>query len=517
MNRIEDENDDEDDWRSVSSPSPIRWARVGVRASHIGSWKARASQPWAPLQNPFRISVIPHAICGKERRHLNAFFFSFYFLVTVTVATAGDWPRFLGPTANGISMETGLLDSFQSNSPALLWEKNIGTGYSAPSVRDNLLVLHHRISNEEIVECFQADSGKAVWRYGYPSRFQDPYGYNNGPRCTPLLTSNRCYTFGAEGKLVCLDLVTGKLVWQRDTGADWNVPAAFFGVGSTPLIEADKLLVMVGGQPDSGMVAFDPQTGKTLWESVGARNWEGQPMVGWPNERKVQWQPWEKQASYATPVACTIHGQRQVLCLMRQGLVALNPTNGQVNFSFWFRSRANDSVNAMSPVVSDDLILISGAYYQVGSVLLRVKPGGKDVEEAWRSTVLEIHWNTPILHDGYLYAFSGRNEPDANFRCVEFKTGKLIWERDERWPPHSTPTPSVYGRGSAIMADGKLIVLGEGGLLGLFKINPQKAEEISRLQVPQLHYPCWAAPVLSRKRLYLRSEDRLVCFNFAKP
>ena len=66
------------------------------------------------------------------------------------------------------------------------------------------------------------------------------------------------------------------------------------------------------------------------------------------------------------------------------------------------------------------------------------------------------------------------------------------------------------------MADGKLIVLGEGGLLGLFKVNPRQTEELARWQVPQLHYPCWAAPVLSQKKLYLRSENRLVCLNIAK-
>jgi outer membrane protein assembly factor BamB len=427
-----------------------------------------------------------------------------------------DWPRFLGPRANGVSSETGLLEQWPTNGPPLLWEKNIGTGYSAPSVRGELVVLHHRLKDDEIVEAFEASTGKPVWRYAYPSKFIDPYGYNNGPRCTPLLTEERCYTFGAEGKLACLELKTGKLIWQRDTGIDWNVPAAFFGVGSTPILEGDLLLVMVGGQPNSGMVAFDSKTGKTVWESVGEKNWQGQPMIAWPGERKVNWQSWEKQASYATPVAATIHGQRHILCLMRQGLVSLDPKTGAVNFSFWFRSTANDSVNAMSPMVVDDLVFISGAYYKVGSVVLRVKPDGKSVEEVWRSTVLEMHWSTPIYHNGNLYAFSGRNEPDARFRCVEFQTGKVLWDRDERWPPHSTPQPKVYGRGSAILADGKLIVLGEGGLLGLFKVNPKQPEEISRWQGPQLHYPCWAAPVLSRKRLFLRSEDRLVSLNLAK-
>ena len=202
---------------------------------------------------------------------------------------------------------------------------------------------------------------------------------------------------------------------------------------------------------------------------------------------------------------------------MRQGLVALNPTNGNVNSSFWFRSRVEESVNAMNPVVVDNLVFISAAYYKIGSVLLRVKPDNHSFDEVWRSTVLEIHWSTPVCHDGYLYAFSGRNEPDAHFRCVEFKIGKLMWDRDESFPAHSPETPKVFGRGSAIMAEGKLIVLGEGGLLGLFKVNSNKPEEISRFQVPQLHQPCWAAPVLSNKRLYIRSEDRLLCFDLKRP
>jgi len=431
-------------------------------------------------------------------------------------ARAEDWPHFLGPRANGISSETNLLEEWPTNRPPLVWQKSIGTGYSAPSVRDGLLVLHHRLKDEEVVEAFNAATGAPKWRHGYPSQFVDPYGYNNGPRCTPLLTSNRCYTFGAEGRLVSTDLATGKVVWERDTEKDWTIPQAFFGVGSTPVLESNRLFVMVGGQPNSGMVAFDADTGKTVWESVGKNNWEGVPMTAWPGERKVVWQVWEKQASYATPVLATIHGKRHLLCLMRQGLVSVDPATGAVNFSFWFRSRLNDSVNAMNPVVQGDLILISGAYYKVGSVLLRVKPDGKSLEEVWRSTALEIHWTTPILHEGYVYAFSGRNEPDARFRCVEFATGKVMWDRDESWPPHSSPTPPVYGRGSAILAEGKLIVLGEGGVLGLFKANPQKPEEISRFQVPGLHYPCWAAPILSNGRLYLRSENRLVCLNLAK-
>lgn len=437
------------------------------------------------------------------------------FVISALVSDASDWPRFLGPQGTAISEETGLLETLPTNGPTRLWARQIGTGYSAPSVFGNQLVLHHRVGDQEWVEAMDVASGKSQWRHGDPCQYVDPYGYNNGPRCTPLLTTDRCFTFGVEGRLLCLDRADGHVIWERNTGKDWNVPPAFFGVGSTPFLEGDKLLVMVGGQPNAGVVALDATTGRTLWESVGEKNWSGQKKVGWPGEPDVIWQNWEKQASYSSPVAATIHGRRHVLFLTRQGLVSLNPTNGQVQFSFWFRSRLNDSVNAMNPIVQDDLILISAAYYRVGSVLLRVRPDGEGVDEVWRSTALEVHWMTPVLRDGFLYAFSGRNEPDARLRCVELKTGKVMWDRDESWPPHSTDQPSVFGRGSFIFADGKLIALGEGGLLGFFKPNPNRLEEISRFQVPELGYPCWAAPVLSNRKLYLRNEKWLIAYDLA--
>jgi outer membrane protein assembly factor BamB len=331
---------------------------------------------------------------------------------------------------------------------------------------------------------------------------------------------------------MCLDLATGRLIWKRDTAKEWRVPEPFFGVGSTPWLEGDELIVMVGGQPNATVAALDAATGKTRWENVGQTNWEGVAALGWPGEAPYQWSGEEKLASYSSPVAASIHGRRQVLCFTRQGLVSLNPTNGAVNFSRWFESPVNESVNAMCPVVEDDLVLISGAYYRIGAVLLRVKPDGKSYEEVWRSPsqprehdaatgqlsepVLEVHWSTPVLRDGYLYAFTGRNEPDASFRCVDFKRGQVMWKREERWRSHSALQPTVYGRGSLILADGKLIVLGEGGKLGLFALNPRQPEEIGSWQVPQLHYPCWTGPVLSRQRLYLRSEDRLLCFDLSR-
>lgn len=432
-------------------------------------------------------------------------------MVLPRLAPGGDWPQFLGPQGDGTSPETNLIERIPAEGPPVVWKREVGTGYSAPSVRAGQLLLHHRLGNQEILEAFDAATGTSRWRHGTPTRFQDPYGYNNGPRASPLVTSNRVFAFGAEGRLVCVDTDRGRPIWERETGKEFEVPEAFFGVGSTPLLDDGRLIVMVGGQPNSGVVAFDPETGRTLWESVGEETWAGQPKIGWPGTPPVRWQRWDKQASYASPVAAMIHGQRHVLCLMRQGLVSVNPTNGAVRFRFWFRARVEESVNAANPVVHGDLILISAAYYRVGSVLLRVRPDGQGVDEVWRGTSLEMHWATPLWRDGRVYGFSGRNEPDSVLRCVDFLTGKTLWERDERWATRSSRQPPVFGRGSMILADGKLIALGEGGLLGMFRPSAERCEELGRWQVPDLGYPCWAAPVLADRRLYLRSEDRLVC------
>ncbi len=148
--------------------------------------------------------------------HLKTMLRIFVFILTCEFTLASDWPRFLGPQGTLTSAETNLLEFWGTNGPPVIWERSIGAGYGAPSVKGNQIVFHHRVKNEEVVECAEAATGKSLWRYAYPSAFIDPYGYNNGPRATPLLTTDRCFTFGAEGKLLCLNLMTSaRTIWQR--------------------------------------------------------------------------------------------------------------------------------------------------------------------------------------------------------------------------------------------------------------------------------------------------------------
>jgi outer membrane protein assembly factor BamB len=442
--------------------------------------------------------------------------------------TPTDWPVFLGPSGTGVTVDAGLADHWPKGGPPIVWSKHIGSGYSSPSIRVGKLVVHHRLRNESIVECLNAATGNSIWKIEYESTFTDPYGYNNGPRCTPLLTDKYCYTFGAEGKLLCLALATGKQAWARDVSKDFNVPQHFFGTGCTPILEGDLLIVLVGGQPNSGVVAFRASTGDVVWQSVGKSTWDGIE-TDWPNQPNYKWTGEEMVVSYSSPIAATIQGKRQVLCLMRQGLVSVDPRDGHVNFHYWFCSRDNESVNAARPVVIGNKILLSAAY-KVGSALLEVQPPGDSYKVLWRNrTNLLAHWSTPICRDGFVYGFSGRHEPEGELRCIELATGKINWstrgydgntdqlgmnprtgEVVNRATGEVMPFP-YFGRGSLTQVGDRFLVLGERGTLALAELSPHGYKELARASFKDIKYPVWPSPVVVGTKAYLRDENTLLC------
>lgn len=121
-----------------------------------------------------------------------------------------------------------------------------------------------------------------------------------------------------------------------------------------------------------------------------------------------------------------------------------------------------------------------------------------DEEEDYRAKHLKCHWNTPVYHDGYVYGSSGRHEDEAELRCLEWKTGKVIWNE------------KGLGRCSLTMIDGHFLCMCERNELLLLKANPKKFERLALWQT-NLGDPTWAATVVSNGLLYLRGKDRLIC------
>jgi outer membrane protein assembly factor BamB len=417
-------------------------------------------------------------------------------------AVTHDWPFFLGPTHDAVSTETRLSRTLP---PPIVWELPKGDGYTSPSIAGDHLVFVHRVRDEEIVECLHPETGAARWQFRYPTSYEDRYGYNNGPRSSPVIDRGRAFTVGALGQLHALDVATGRLIWKRDLRTDYKVPQDFFGTASTPIVEGSLLIVNVGAPGGPTVVGLDSATGKEVWRA--GRDWG---------------------PSYASPTPATIHGRRCVFVFAggesnppTGGLLCINPANGRVDFSFPWRSRSFESVNAACPVVVGNKVFVS-ASYRTGGALVEVRPDFTH-RVVWTTQEFALHFNTPIHRDGYLYGFDGRNEPDASLACVDAATGRVVWREVPEWTETVGGRQVTVGtyRGMLVHADGQFLALGEFGHLLWLDLSPKGYREVSRCWLFQAR-ESWCPPVLSRGLLYVcqnardlarASSPRLVCYD----
>ncbi len=425
--------------------------------------------------------------------------------------SSNNWPRMLGPSGNSVSGETGIRTDWVAGKLPIKWAYETGVGYGNCVVADGYVFQFDRYGDVERLVCLDPMNGVEKWRWESPVVYRDMYGYNDGPRVSPIVHQNHVYVYGVAGKLACLKIDSGQLVWQRNINKEYGVVQNFFGVGATPIAHRDLLWVMVGGSPTSSqrvgdgqlnlvepngtaMVAFDCRSGKELYR------------VG------------NYLASYSAPIIANIDNADWCLSFVREGLLAFHAQDGSHETFFPWRSDVMESVNAASPVVFGNRIFLSETYGPA-SVIVEIKAG--TLVEVWRDgktrkdQTFRAHWATPIRVGDLLFGSSGRNEPDSDFRCIELNTGKVRWiERNRQ-------------RTTSLLVDNHLIVLGEYGQLSLIRPNPDgwdlvTSVDLERMTNPKnrrslLEYPCWAPPVLSDGLLYVRGPKHLVCLELIPP
>jgi len=392
-------------------------------------------------------------------------------LLTRQVAVGEDWPQFLGPERNG-SYSGPLVATWPKSGPAVLWEVDVGHGFSAPVVARGRVILFHRRENQAIVESLEAGTGKRIWSSAYTTDYRDDFGFDEGPRGAPAVAGERIYTFGADGVLQALDFSTGKRVWSVDTRQKFGAPKGFFGAACSPLVDDGRVLMNIGGPNGAGIGAFDAATGKVLWTATS------------------------DEAGYSAPVVATIAGGRHALFWTRAGLVDADPATGKVRSQFPWRSRSHASVNAAAPVVVGNLVFLS-ASYGTGATLLQID--GTSVKQLWASDdALSNHYATSVYRDGYVYGYHGRQEFGQSLRAIELKTGKVQWNIDG------------FGAGTVTLAGDRLLLIRENGELVLAAASPKEFRPIASAQL--LPAVVRSYPALADGRLYVRNERTLACF-----
>jgi outer membrane protein assembly factor BamB len=385
--------------------------------------------------------------------------------LSLTAAQAADWLSWRGPMKNGISTETGWTSQWSGSGPRKLWTAQIGTGYSAVTVRGNRAYTSGNRGARDTVYCLNADTGKPLWQYSYSVPRRDYGGDPNpaGTGATPVLDGSNLYVLSREAVAICLNADTGKFVWQRDLRRETGGEAPNWGFTASPLIEGKLAIYNVG----TAGVALDKNSGAVAWKTGGGK------------------------AGYATPVSFSAGGQSGIAIFSGSGLVAVNAANGKQLWSFPWQTSYD--VNAADPVFSGNTVFISSNYGR-GGAMLRLS-GGKPTQ-VWQNRYMRNHFNGCVLVNGFLY---GTDEQNA-LKCLDAQTGK------ERWQQRGT------GKGGLIAADGKLIVLSEDGELIVAPADPNRFTAISRAKV--LDGLCWTHPVLANGKIYCRNaQGTLVCLD----
>ncbi len=443
--------------------------RVRVRGEQ--SMALNRSGPDQPVYSPHP-SPLPEGegVWSSVRRGLAALFIVLF----TSPASAEDWPQFLGPTRDAVySGKTKLAESWPASGPPVVWRKKVGEGFASPVVVDGKLFVFHRAGDRNLLDCLNAGTGEALWSAGYDTEYSDDMGKGDGPRATPAVADGKVFVFGPDGVLMCVDIASKKTAWQVDTRKLYKSPQGFFGRASSPVVHDGLVLLNIGG-PAHGVGAFDAKTGELRWKATG------------------------DEASYASPVVATLDKTPTALFFTRTGLVAVDPKTGDVFFQHRWRSRQHASVNAASPLVVGDVVVLSSSY-ETGAVALAVK--GKECETLWSGNdILSSQYANLVHKDGFLYGFDGRNDfGDTRLRCVELKAGQVKWTKNE------------LAAGPIVLAGDKLVILLESGELLLAAADAKEFSQLAKAAV--LHSPVRTNPALADGMLFARDGKELICFD----
>jgi outer membrane protein assembly factor BamB len=390
------------------------------------------------------------------------------FLIVSAAPRAADWPQWRGPNRDGISSETGLLAAWPPAGPRLVWRATgLGEGYASLAVARGRLYTQGQRGSQQFVMAFDVKTGSKVWETPTSSRsFRESRGH--GPRGTPTVDGDRLYTMAADGTVASLDAATGRIIWSQNVAQKYGGAMIPWAFSESPLVDGDRLIVMPGGRGAS-LVSLNKLDGT------------------------LQWKAGSDEAGYSSAVVAEVEGVRQVVALSGASAFGVRVDNGQ---ALWRYARvSNSTANIATPIVRDGLVFLSTGYGTGGALL---KLGAKGASEVYFTREMMNHYSTSVLVGDVLYGFS-----NSILTAMRFRTGEVLWRHRS------------VGKGSLIFADKFLYVLGEDGVLGLVEARPDQYREVSRFEFPSGQFPTWAPPAIADGRLYVREQDRLMCYDIS--
>ena len=413
-------------------------------------------------------------------------------LCSATAAAAEDWPQWRGLRRDGIWRETGILQSFPPGGLKILWRVPVGVGFSSPVVAQGKVYVTDshvtRTNARENVRCIETATGKAIWTHTYdvvyPEYGSDP-AHPFCPVATPIVASGKIYTLGRMSHLLCLDALTGRVLWSHNLPKEYNTTEDLRGPNCSPVVESNLVIIAIAKSPEISIVAFDKDSGRQTWEAL------------------------DEIPSNTSPIMIDSAGHRQLIVWANKSVAALDPATGRI---LWRQNVASSGNYAVpTPVWKDGLLLLDGLMLKLHSD----KPGASVL---WPEDTrpLRIHLSdtsTPLLQDGLVFSPTSK----GHLLCREATTGKQLWQADQVSASKSGPSIHL----TAVPSIGCVFLFTDRGDLILSRLTAAGYQELGRFHLlePTADYGqqkmAWVPPAYSSQCVFARNDKELVCASLA--
>ena len=402
--------------------------------------------------------------------------FSLFVLLSVcllVVANAQEATKWRGTNSSGVYAVDHLLATWPADGPQILWSANgFGQGFSSPAFANNKIYLDGMVDGQSIL--FVIDqNGKQLQQFTYGKEFDDPTFH--GTRSTPTIAGELAYLLTGLGHLTCLNLTTGKPVWEKDFLTQMDGSNIQWGYTETLLVDGDKLFCTPGGKTNNVM-ALNRMTGETIWNCSG---------LG-------------ELSAYCTPQLVTLPNRQLLVTHTAAHVLGIDATTGKL---LWNTEHPNDwAVHPNTPIYSEGGLFVFSGYGQ-GGEKLKLSADGSSVTKEWTIKSFDSRIGGAVLLDGYLY---GSGDNGRSWQCIDWKTGEQKYSSTE------------MAKGVTIAVNKKLIGYSEKGELFMADADPSGLKVISKTKVTLGSEQQWAHPVVSKGILYVRHGNTLIAYKISE-
>lgn len=488
-------------------------------------------------------------------------------LASFPLVAATDVPQWRGPNRDGLFPERGLLKSWPAEGPKLAWKiEKLGKGMSGVSAvggtiyttagRKNQVIvaidaatqkekwaapmcdkggeprctptveggLVYAISTEGDVVCVKAADGAEVWRVNFSSP-----DFGTAPKPTwqfsesPLIDGDKLIVTPGTGEalMAALDKKTGKILWKTAAALTGK---GHDGAGYTGAIVSNaggirQYVTLVG----KGAIGVDAQTGKLLWHYNRVANgtaviptplvWDDYVFVssGYGTGAallKIAKAPAATAGGTAAPKVddAKVAEASKALAELKAADAKNRQARAKTEKGSADYEAADKLVQAMKPELAkaEEQLRKAQGITDGDSGPARVAGSPLIAEEQYwlNAGVFQNHHGGMVRIGDYIYAGKGHNNGFPI--CLEWKTGKVVWEK-ERGP----------GKESAavIAADGNLYFRYQDGVMALIEASPAGYAEKGVFKLATKNGPSWPHPAIYDGKLLVRDQDVLMCYN----